>query len=50
MGVFTPYIKDEWKDSIRSYKYRGRDDSIFYNLFVSPVCNWLVEYFPKTLA
>lgn len=50
MGLFLPYIPEEWKENIRTYKYRGRDDSIFYTWFTAPVCNIMVEYLPRWLA
>lgn len=48
--MFTPYIKEEWKDPIKNYKYRGSDISIWYTYISNPFCNWWVEYFPKWLA
>lgn len=50
MGYFLPYIPDEWKENIRNYKYRGVDNSIFYQWFTNPVCNKLVEFLPRSLA
>lgn len=48
--TIKPYIKEEWKDNIRDYKYRGSDISIFYVHFTSPFCNWVVNYLPMRLA
>jgi hypothetical protein len=50
MGLFTPYIPEEWHNNIRNYKYRGADHSIFYTWVTNPLCNTIVEYLPKTLA
>ena len=50
MTIISPYIKNEWKDNIKSYKYRGSDRSFFYNFVASPLCNIIVEKLPTTLA
>ncbi len=50
MAIISPYIKEEWKDNIRSYKYSGTDRSLFYNYVASPICNIIVEKLPETLA
>ena len=50
MSLYSPYIKEEWKDNIRSYKYRGSDISIFFVYVTNPFCNWLIKYFPRNLA
>jgi hypothetical protein len=50
MPLTSPYIREEWKDNIRNFKYKGSDISIFYTHFTSPVCNMLVEYLPNTLS
>lgn len=44
------YIKEEYKDNLRNYKYRGGDNSILYKIFINPFCNWAVEYMPMWLA
>ena len=50
MVISGQYIKEEWKDSIRNYKYCGEDHSIFHYYVSNPLCNVLVEYFPKWVA
>ena len=50
MGLFTPYILEEWKEPIRNYKYKGSDLSILYRYFTSPFCNYVVNYLPDNLA
>lgn len=50
VALTSPYIREEWKDNVRNFKYRGTDNSIFYKYFTSPVCNVIVEYLPKSLA
>lgn len=52
MEIFSdePLIKQEHHEALRNYKYNGRDDSIFYRYIVSPLCDKIVEYFPKWLA
>ena len=48
--VLSPYIKEEYKENIRNYKYRGSDNSLLYIFFIFPFCNFVVEYFPTWLA
>ena len=49
-NLFTPYIEEDWKDNIRNYKYKGSDNSIFYKLVASPMCDFIVKRLPETLA
>jgi hypothetical protein len=44
------YIKEEWKENIRNYKFKGKDSSLVYNYIASPICNYLVKYVPKWMA
>jgi len=48
--VSRPYIKEEWKESIMKYKYQCEDHSIFLNYVANPICNWLINFFPKWVA
>jgi len=48
--MFSPYIKEEWKDSIKSYIYKSTDESIYYKNVTNPLCNWLIKFVPKTIA
>ena len=45
-----PYIPKEHFNSIRSYKYKSSDSSISYKYFMSPLCDYLVNFFPTWLA
>ena len=45
-----PYIPKEYFNSIRSYKYKSSDSSISYKYFMSPLCDYLVNFFPTWLA
>ncbi len=48
--MFTPYIKDEWKQNIKDYRYKGGDISIWYVWISNPFCNWLIQYCPNWIA
>jgi hypothetical protein len=50
MGFFSPYIKEEWKPSIRTYKYNSTDYGIIYVNITGPMCNKLVEYIPAFIT
>jgi len=50
MGLFTPYIKNEWKENIIKYKFHSTDSSILYNYVTSPLCNHLVKFIPNHIA
>ena len=45
-----PYISKEYYENLRNYKYKSSDASITYKYCMSPLCNYLVEKFPKWLA
>ena len=45
-----PYIHKDYYDNIRNYKYRSADSSISYKYIISPLCNYLVNFFPKWIA
>ena len=47
---FSPYIKKEEEENVKNYKYQGGDLSILYTYCIGPLCNWLVNFLPKTLA
>ncbi|EGR27680.1 hypothetical protein IMG5_191250 [Ichthyophthirius multifiliis] len=45
------YISTQGEEGIKSFKYKGGSDSIFYSYFWSPLCDYLVKnYFPSYLA
>ena len=50
MTSLTKYVEDQYIDNLKKYKYRGGDNSIYYNYIISPVCNYFINYFPKSLA
>ena len=45
-----PYISEENYENIRSYQYKSSDSSISYKYCMSPLCDFLVQFFPKWLA
>ena len=45
-----PYIPEENYENIRSYQYKSSDSSISYKYCMSPLCDFLVQFFPKWLA
>lgn len=50
MSLYRKYIKPEWHDNIKNYKYSTSNLSFFYNNIMSPFCNVLIEKFPTWLA
>ena len=50
MSFTSKYIEDKYKENIKNYKYRGGDNSIYYKYIMSPVCNFMVNYFPRSIA
>ncbi len=50
MGICDPYIKDEWKEKIRNYKFNSTDSSIIYVNITSPMCNNIVKYIPPYIT
>ncbi len=48
---FRDIVDDSDKKSLEAFKYEGRDDSIIYQYFTSPFCQFLVEnYVPERVA
>lgn len=45
-----PYIKPECYSTIAKYQYKGEDHSIFYNYVANPLCEILINLFPKWIA
>ena len=43
-------IPPEDVKAIREFKYKGRDDSIYYNYIISPLCELTVKITPKWVA
>ena len=50
MSLKLKYIEDQYAENLKNYKYRGGDNSIYYHYIMSPVCNFMVKYFPKCIA
>ena len=46
----SPYIDTKYYNNLRTYQYKGGENSIFYCYCTSPFCNWAVEYCPCWLA
>jgi len=44
------YIEDQYITNVKNYKYRGGDNSIYYKLVISPVCNYVLDYVPKWIS
>ena len=45
-----PYISQKYYNKIIHYQYKSSDSSIFYKYFMSPLCDYLVNFFPEWLA
>lgn len=49
--TYTDVLNDGSKKALKEHKYNGKDDSILYAKFISPLCQVIVEkYLPETLA
>ena len=48
--MLSPYIKEEWYENIKNYKYSGSDISIWYVYISNPFCNWAIKYIPSWVA
>ena len=46
----TPIVKPHQEEAVRTHRYVGDNNSIFYNYVINPFCNFTIEYFPKWLA
>ena len=49
-SCIKPYIPKEYYNVIRSYQYKSSDSSISYKYFMSPLCDYLLNFFPTWLA
>ena len=49
MPLCKKYIEDTYINNLIHYKYVGNNYSIYYNYFISPICNVIVQYLPKWL-
>ena len=45
-----PYISQKYYNKIIHYQYKSSDSSISYKYFMSPLCDYLVNFFPEWLA
>ena len=50
MSLSNKYIEEKYVDKLINYKYKGGDNSILCYYVINPLCNFIVEYFPKWLA
>lgn len=50
MPYFAKYITVDGAERLRSYKYKGTDNSILYNYVTNPIYNRIVPYLPMWLA
>lgn len=44
------YLSEEASRNLHNYKYSGNDPSLTYKYLLSPLCNFLVEFIPITVA
>jgi hypothetical protein len=49
VALTSQYIREEWKENIKNFKYRGSDNSIFYRMVVNPICNFIADHLPSWL-
>jgi hypothetical protein len=48
---YSDVLNDTMKKPLLEHKYNGKDDSILYEKFISPLCQKIVDnYLPVTLA
>ena len=47
---FTPYLSEEAKRNLHTYKYRGGDLGYMCKYFYHPFATWCVNYLPEWLA
>ena len=47
---WLPVFDDEDRENLNRYQYRGTDNGFTYKYFYNPLCNYLVEKLPETLA
>ena len=50
MILSSKYIDDEYKENLKHYKFTGKDNSIYYNYVISPICNVITNYIPKWIV
>ena len=50
LSFSKPYILEENYENIRAYQYKSLDASISYKYCMSPLCDFLVKFFPTWLA
>lgn len=43
-------IKKEWVEKLKSSDFTTKDDSIFYNYLISPLCNVILNFIPESVA
>lgn len=50
MSLYRNYIKPEWVENIRNYKFKANNSSIMYKYFSSPLAERVLEYIPTHVA
>jgi hypothetical protein len=43
-------VEKEWIPKILKTDFKTKDESLFYNYIISPLCNVIIELFPKSIA
>ena len=49
MSLIKKYIEDQYIQNLKKYKYKGKDNSIYYEYIISPICDKITSYLPKWL-
>ena len=50
MSLKRRYIEEQYTEKLIHYQYKGGDKSILYRYVINPLCNFIVNYFPRWLA
>lgn len=43
-------VQREWIPKIQKSNFKTQDDSIFYGYIISPFCNCLINFIPRSIA
>lgn len=43
-------LSKQQKEALKAYEYHGRDPSLFYQYFLSPIADYFVKFLPLTIA
>lgn len=48
---YKDILNEQHENTIRNFKYSGKDDSIAYEKCLSPIAQWIVDHkLPETIA